>query len=75
MVLRGYNNLKAELKRKGLKQEDVANVLRVTSATANHKINGRYPFTLIEAFEVRNALFPDIDIAYLFETQDESRAI
>lgn len=64
-----YVNLKAELKRQGLAQKDIAKVLNIRVATANSKINGRYPFTLNEAFCIQQTLFPDLEIPYLFATE------
>ena len=61
-----YNNLKAELRRKGLRQQDLADVVHLKVAAINGKINGRYPFTLDEAFAIQEKLFPDCDIKYLF---------
>jgi len=64
-----YPNLEAEMARKGLKRKDLADVLNVRTATIYDKLNGKYPFTLNEAMKIRDNLFPDLTVDYLFSSE------
>lgn len=68
-----YWNLKAEIKRHDLFQRDIARILGIRIATANGKINGKYSFTLEEAFKIQKALLPDCDMQYLFQKKTRSQ--
>lgn len=61
-----YQNLKAEMKRYGVTQNEIAKFLSMSANNVSLKINGRVPFTIEEAWAVRNEFFPDATIDYLF---------
>ncbi len=61
-----YFNLSTELRREGLTQQDVADLVRKTSATVNSWINGRSPLPLDAAFAIRDTYFPGMTMEYLF---------
>lgn len=60
------NNLKAEMARKGYKVADLVAVLGCSEKTARNKLNGGTEFTVGEAFKVRDEMFPDTRMEYLF---------
>ena len=62
-----FPNLNAELARKGLDIEDIASVIGRDKRTARNKINGVNEFTLVEVFAIRDNLFPDLSLEYLFK--------
>lgn len=62
------NNLKAEMARKGYKVADLVAVLGCSEKTARNKLNGGTEFTVGEAFKVRDEMFPDARMEYLFGT-------
>ena len=62
-----YTNLLAEMTRTNITQQDIAIVLNKTVLTVSTKISGKYPFTLDEAVKIKENLFNDKDISYLFE--------
>ena len=64
-----YNNLRAEMARKGLTIQDLAETLGVRYATVCDKLNGRYRFYYDEAKKIKDVHFPECDIEYLFEKQ------
>ena len=63
-----YNNLKAEMRRIGKVQLDVAQLLKTDLGTANRKVNHKSKFTLDEALAIQQAWFPHLTIEYLFST-------
>jgi len=62
-----YPNLEAELARKGYTRETVSKLLNVSLGTATCKLNDVKRMKLQEAFKIRDTLFPDLDIDYLFK--------
>lgn len=67
---RRYVNLEAEIARKGLSKKEIAETLGVRLATVYDKLKGKYPFTLDEAFKMRNTYFPEFTLEYLFYTEE-----
>ena len=67
---RRYANLEAEITRKGLSKKEIAETLGVRLATVYNKLKGKCPFTLDEAFKIRNKHFPDFALEYLFYTEE-----
>lgn len=63
-------NLEAEMMRRHVRVENIANLLSKSTRTVVDKIKGRYPFTLPEVFKVRNTYFPGMTIEYLFAEDD-----
>lgn len=67
-VKQRYQNMKAELLRVGVTQEQVANHLGMTPNNLNAKLNGHVPFTVNEVKEIQHAFTPDATFDYLLET-------
>ena len=65
---KGYLNIKIELKREGVTQEQVAKHFGMSTNNLNAKINGRVPFTVPEVVEMRDRFMPDATLDYLLST-------
>lgn len=66
-----YRNVKAEMSRKGIILEDLAEALGVTVSTVSQKLNGKYPITLAEAKIIKKRLGVDMPLEELFEVTEE----
>lgn len=64
-----YNNLAAEMARKGLTKKDLAEFLDQRYPTVVDKTNGKARFRLDEAVKIKEEFFPDADMEYLFATK------
>ncbi|WP_418566866.1 helix-turn-helix transcriptional regulator [Peptacetobacter sp.] len=62
-----YLNVKAEIKRRNLTLEDVAQELNIRTSTLSLKLNGKAPITLKEAKAIKDYLNSDIPLEELFE--------
>lgn len=62
-----YQNLKAEMKRYGITQGEVAHFLSMSTNNVSLKINGKVPFTVDEAVMIRDKFFPDTTLDYLMD--------
>lgn len=60
-----YLNMKIELQRVGVTQEQVAKHFGMSTNNLNAKINGRVPFTVPEVIEMRDKFMPDATLDYL----------
>ena len=60
------NNLKGEMKRIAITQNDVADLLHMSTGNVNKKIAGSVPFTIDEARSIRDTYFPEMTIDFLF---------
>jgi DNA-binding XRE family transcriptional regulator len=67
-------NLRAEMVRINVKPADIAELLGVRYATVIDKLNGRYGFSFKEARKIKCHFFPDMDIEYLFESDEDQSA-
>lgn len=63
-----YMNLKLELRREGVTQEQVAGHLGMTLSNLSYKLNGRVPFTVAEITNIRDTFTPDATLDYLLQT-------
>lgn len=66
-----YQNLKAEMKRIGVTQGDIAEFLSMSTNNVSLKINGKVSFTVDEAWKIRERFFPDETLDYLMERTTE----
>ena len=64
-----YRNLEAELARRGITRAELAKVLGINIATMSEKLNYPRRLRLCEAQNIRDKLFPDLSIDYLFSTE------
>lgn len=63
-------NLLAEMKRYGIRNKDLSQVLSLTDRTISNKLAGETEFTVKEALAVRDTFFPGLRISYLFAETD-----
>ena len=61
-----FSNLRAEMARKQITIQEIANTIGVGRDAASQKLSGKTPITLAEAFKVEAEYFPGIDVRYLF---------
>lgn len=64
------NNLRAEMVRKNITVKEVADVLGVGNRATRDRLAGRVLFSVDEALAVRDKLFPEMDIDYLFSKKE-----
>jgi plasmid maintenance system antidote protein VapI len=67
-------NLRAEMVRSDVKPKDIATLLGVRDATVYDKLNGHYSFSFNEALSIKRHFFPDHDLEYLFENNENQSA-
>lgn len=61
-----FNNLNAELSRRGMTQKELASKIGINPSTLSKKMNGIQDFTLPEAKRIKQILSVDISIDELF---------
>ena len=66
-----YLNLKAEMGRRDVTIESIAQVLDIHRNSVANKLKGDSTFYIDEAIKIRDAFFPDADLSELFK-KDES---
>lgn len=65
-----YRNLEAEMVRRNINRKDVAEFLNVRYGTVVDKLSGKYQFKLDEALNIKQKLFPELSIEYLFKSDE-----
>lgn len=63
-----FPNLRAEMARKNINGKHLASVLNISHDSVGNKMNGRTEFTRLEMFRIKQELFPNLSIDYLFAT-------
>ena len=66
-----YPNLKAELARRNITYEMLADKLNISVSSVCLKLNGKSPITLIEAKQIKKIVNTDLPIEKLFEEATE----
>ncbi len=66
-----FPNLRAEIARKGLTMAEVADAIGLSVTHFSLKMNGKYGFTLAEAFAIKKFLKTKLSIDVLFQTSLE----
>ena len=61
------HNLEAEIARKNLTKQNVADCIGINKRTLYDKLTGKTAFTINEAFKLQKELFPDCEMGYLFK--------
>lgn len=59
-------NLEAEMKRHGIKRQDIAELINVSYRTVHSRFNGETPWQYAECVLVRDTYFPNMELSYLF---------
>lgn len=68
------SNLKAEMARSNVSTSEIAAVSGKSCRTITDRIKGKGQFPIQDAIKVKNALFPGMDLEYLFAAADPERA-
>lgn len=64
-----YPNLEAELARRNMTRKEIAVVLGVNVCTVTPKLNDPKRLKYCEVVQIRNTLFPNLSVDYLFATE------
>lgn len=64
-------NLKAEMARKNIKQEEISKALGLSKRALGNRIQGNVAFKLPEAQLIRDTFFHDLELEYLFKSDKE----
>lgn len=67
-----YKNLEAEMKRSGITRNDIAEYLGISYSTIHSRFNGNTEWIYSECCKIRNYFFPDMELDYLFFTEDKA---
>ena len=62
-------NLKAEMKRYGIRNQDIADLLKITEKAVRLKLDGKNPFKYPEAELLRDTFFSSLKIEYLMQKE------
>ena len=62
-----FPNLLAEMARNDITQEQLQIATGRNKSTISEKLNGKREFTLVEIKNIRDKLFPNLSLDYLFE--------
>ena len=65
-----YSNLKAEMARKGITGETMSQFLNIHRNSFYNKVSGDSSFSVNEAMKIQTQFFPDLDLDYLFSTEE-----
>lgn len=64
-----FPNIRAEMARQKITSRELAKKLGMSTSTMSTKLNGKYPFTLDEAKEIKTALKTKLTVEELFEVE------
>lgn len=67
-----YPVLSGEIAKRGIKKNVIAEGAGMTDRGLRNKMAGKTPFSLPEALAIKAKFFPDLDIEYLFQTDNAS---
>lgn len=70
-----YPNLLAEMARYGYTNQDLAKATQKNLSTISLKLNGKKDFYKNEILDIRNKLFPECSLEYLFEEKKRTPTI
>ena len=65
-----YDNLKAEMGKKGISIDAMARLLGVHRNTIQNKLEGESEFTIGQAEIISETMFPEFTIKYLFHRKE-----
>ena len=66
-----FPNLEAEMARSKITQLQMAEMLQVTTTTLSFKLNGTSSLSLKECVLIKQLMFPDKTLDYLFATDEQ----
>lgn len=62
-----FLNLKYEMEKNKITEEDIAKLLSITKKSVQNRFNGKVQFRISECLKIKNSCFPDKNLEYLFE--------
>ena len=65
-----FPNLDAEMARRKITRQSLADKIHKTPTTLSLKLNGKAPITLAECVEIKNAIDESLSVDYLFKTAE-----
>ena len=65
-----FPNLDAEMARRKITRQSLADKIHKTPTTLSLKLNGKAPITLAECVEIKNAIDESLSVDYLFSTEN-----
>lgn len=65
-----FPNLDAEMARRKITRQSLADKIHKTPTTLSLKLNGKAPITLAECVEIKNAIDESLSVDYLFKTEE-----
>lgn len=66
-----FPNLEAEMARSKITQLQMAEMLQITPTTLSFKLNGKSSLSLKECVLIKQLMFPDKTLDYLFATDEQ----
>lgn len=70
-----YKILKEKMASRNVTIENIASLLGIHRNSVSNKINGPSSFSIDESIKVRDAFFPDLELDYLFSTEEHTAAV
>lgn len=70
-----YENIRAEMGRKGMTIMDIAKNIGMNRDTLSRKLSGRSCLNLDEAFNIQKTCFPDVPIRVLFKEKLDKETV
>lgn len=67
-------NLDKARRDKDVSLVDMADLLKIRTATVSDKINGKYDFKFGEALKIKREFFPEYELEYLFDETEQGCA-
>lgn len=64
------SNLEAEMKRKGISRNDIAEALDLSYRTIHSRFNGESEWSYSECVKIRDKFFSGMSLDYLFKTTE-----
>lgn len=66
-----FRNLRAEMARKGIEYERLAEFLGINDRTLRKYFSGESKISLVYARRIKRKFFPDLTLEYLFDYPDD----
>ena len=61
-----FENLRIEMEKRNIRLQDIAQTCGFNRDTLARKLSKKSALNLNEAFQIQKAIFPDLDVLYLF---------
>lgn len=65
------DNLEKEMKDKKISRREIASLLGLSYRTIHSRFNGESEWAYSECVKVRDTYFPDMELSYLFATEEQ----